>query len=101
MKAASPVLNGGREETCQKQRALRLPNIDVDWIIHATPINPCAEHDDDPRYHIGAVLVSGAALFPVLLSYPTQGLRDQAFEHIVALVQQAQAARDLEAEEDL
>ena len=59
--------------------------LDCFYIVHAVPINPCAEHDQD-EYLIGLLLHVGSQAFQVAQMYPTRALRDQAFEAIQARV---------------
>jgi hypothetical protein len=59
--------------------------LDTSYIVHAVPINPCAEHDDGD-YLIGLVLHVGHQAFQVAQAYPTRALRDQAFEQIQAVM---------------
>jgi hypothetical protein len=59
--------------------------LDVSYIVHAVPINPSAEHDDE-EYLIGLVLHVGTQALQVAQMYPTRALRDQAFEQIQARV---------------
>jgi hypothetical protein len=69
--------------------------LDCFYIVHAVPINPCAEHGPD-AYLIGLILHVGSQAFQMVQMYPTRALRDQAFESIQARVQ----AVAMEEEED-
>jgi hypothetical protein len=71
--------------------------VDTIYIALATTIDPCDEHDQ-PEYLIGLVLHVGHLGHVTSIAYPQRGLRDAAFEQIVALVKHEAAAR--EEEED-
>jgi hypothetical protein len=61
--------------------------LDVSYLIHAFPLNPCAEHPTDPEeWLIAALLHVGKKAHRATLSYPTRQLRDKAFEAIGAMV---------------
>ena len=61
--------------------------LDVSYIIHAFPLNPCVEHPADPEEWLIAVLLHvGKKAHRATLSYPTRQLRDEAFEAIGAML---------------
>ena len=61
--------------------------LDVSYLVHAFPLNPCAEHPGDPEaWLIAGLLHVGKKAHQVTLSYPTRQLRDAAFETIGAML---------------
>lgn len=61
--------------------------LDVSYLVHAFPLNPCAEHPTDPEeWLIACLLHVGKKAHRCTLSYPTRALRDEAFEAIGAML---------------
>lgn len=66
--------------------------IDCHYVVHAVPVNPGDPPETDSadalhQYGIGVILHIGTQCCPVLHWYPTQGLRDAAFERLCTLMQ--------------
>jgi hypothetical protein len=80
--------------------------VDLDYVVHAIPVNPGDAPETDAndalhQYGIGIILHVGPQCCPVLHWYPTQGLRDAAFEQLCGLMRRQDATLyDLETEED-
>lgn len=73
--------------------------VNVHYIVHAVPVDPCDEHGGKPEdndWLIGLILHVGHQAFQVAQGYPTRERRDAAFEAIAALIQcqQRQAVED-------
>ena len=69
--------------------------IDTNCLVHAVPIDPCAQCDDENHHHtneyvIHLLLAVGGQGYQLAQMYPTKGLRDAAFEKLCAKVQQEQ-----------
>lgn len=73
--------------------------VDVHYIVDATPVDPCEEHDGD-EWRIFIILHVGHNAFPVAHTYPTRQRRDEAFEKITALLQRMIVERERVALED-
>jgi len=70
MKVASPVLNGGDEETCSKQRALSLPNTNVGaGRLTAFLTGPSLEPVSAGTVNIAEWLLSPDGLRPFLVNW--------------------------------
>ena len=55
--------------------------VDVTYLVHAFPFQPCAEHEEEPQvWLIGLIFHIGRKAHRATLTYPTRAHRDQAFE---------------------
>ena len=59
--------------------------VDVTYLVHAFPFNPCAEHEEDAHvWCIGLLFHIGTKAQRSTLTYPTRAHRDQALEALCA-----------------
>ena len=67
--------------------------VNVTYLVHASPFNPCGEHDCEPQsWFIGLLFHVGTKSRHATLVYPTRAHRDQAFEALCATAQAVQSA---------
>jgi hypothetical protein len=71
--------------------------VDTTYIVHAIPVNSC-KRDTHPDWLIGMILHVGHHAFQVAQCYPTQGVRDAAFEKISVLMQRQAVEMDAAAD---
>lgn len=71
--------------------------LDTNAIVFASVVNPCDyDLDDDQTYLIALMLRVGHVGHSCCIEYPQRGLRDAAFEQLVALTKQASRAAEEE-----
>jgi hypothetical protein len=71
--------------------------VQTNAIVFASTVDPCVDDpEDDQTYLIVLMLQAGYLGHTCCVAYPQRGLRDAAFEQIVALVKHAQDEREEE-----
>ena len=73
--------------------------VDVAYVVHAAPVDPCPEHPVE-RYAIGLILHVTVQSYMCAIYYPTRQLRDASFEGLVAVMRRQAFMESLVDEED-